>query len=38
MSLAEEVREYLTYILQLPEDAIAKALMELNNYESRLQN
>jgi DNA repair exonuclease SbcCD nuclease subunit len=38
MSLSEEVREYLTYILQLPEESISKALMELNNYESRLQN
>lgn len=38
MSLAEEVQEYLTYILQLPEETISKALMEFNNYESRLQN
>lgn len=38
MTLSEEVREYLTYILQLPEETIDKALMELNNYESRLQN
>jgi DNA repair exonuclease SbcCD nuclease subunit len=38
MSLAEEVKEYLTYILQLPEETISKALMEFNNYESRLQN
>jgi len=38
MTLSEEVREYLTYILQLPEETISKALMELNNYESRLQN
>jgi DNA repair exonuclease SbcCD nuclease subunit len=38
MSLVEEVREYLTYILQLPEETVSKALMEFNNYESRLQN
>lgn len=38
MSLAEEVREYMTYILQLPEETINKALMELNTYEPRLQD
>ncbi len=38
MTFAEEVKEYLTYILQLPEETINKALMELNNYESRLQD
>jgi len=36
MSLAEEVREYLTYILQLPEETANKALMLLNSLEHKL--
>ena len=32
MSLAEEVEEYIRYILQLPEETVASVIMELNNY------
>lgn len=32
MSLTEEVREYLTYILELPEDTVADVLKELQNH------
>jgi DNA repair exonuclease SbcCD nuclease subunit len=36
MGLAEEVREYLTYILQLPPETIDTVIQEFNNYESKL--
>jgi hypothetical protein len=32
MSLLEEVKEYLTYILELPEDTVEKTLKEMQNY------
>lgn len=38
MTLAEEVREYITYILQLPENTIDQVLKEFNNYANRLQD
>lgn len=38
MTLAEEVREYLLYILQLPEETANKALMLLNSLEHKLQD
>lgn len=36
MGLAEEVREYLTYILQLPAETIDTVIQEFNNHESKL--
>jgi hypothetical protein len=36
MTLAAEVSEYLQYILQLNDDAIEKALKELNDYADKL--
>lgn len=36
MTLTEEVREYLSYILELPESTITKVLQEFNTYENRL--
>lgn len=38
MTLAEEVREYVMYILQLPETTVDKVLKEFNNYENRIQD
>lgn len=35
MTIAEEVKEYLTYILNLSDVTIEDVLKELNNYESR---
>jgi len=32
MSLLEEVKEYLIYILELPEDTVEKTLKEMQNY------
>jgi DNA repair exonuclease SbcCD nuclease subunit len=32
MTLTQEVRDYLTYILELPEPTIEKVLLELQNY------
>jgi predicted phosphodiesterase len=32
MSLLEEVKEYLTYILELPDDTVEKTLKEMQNY------
>ena len=32
MTLAEEVSEYLTYVLQLPDDTVNKILEEFNNH------
>jgi DNA repair exonuclease SbcCD nuclease subunit len=37
MTIAEEVKEYLTYILSLPDNTINEVLKEFNNYESRFQ-
>jgi Calcineurin-like phosphoesterase len=37
LTLAEEVREYLTYILQLPEDTIAETIKELYTYADKLE-
>jgi hypothetical protein len=38
MTLAEEVREYLLYILQLPEETANKALTLLNSLEHKLHD
>jgi DNA repair exonuclease SbcCD nuclease subunit len=35
LSLTEEVSEYLTYVLQLNEDAVTRTLEEFNNYADR---
>lgn len=32
MTLLEEVKEYLTYILELPQDTVEKTLKEMQNY------
>jgi DNA repair exonuclease SbcCD nuclease subunit len=37
LSLGEEVREYLTYILQLNETAVAETLKEFYNYADKLE-
>jgi hypothetical protein len=37
LSLGEEVREYLTYILQLNEGAVAETLKEFYNYSDKLE-
>jgi hypothetical protein len=36
MSLDAEVREYLTYILELPEPTIDKVLKEMQNHAEKL--
>ncbi len=38
MTLAEEVREYIMYILQLPETTVSEVLKEFNNYANRLED
>jgi hypothetical protein len=38
MTLAEEVREYLSYILELPAETIDKVLQEFNAYENKLRD
>lgn len=38
LTLAEEVREYLTYILQLSDDAIAETLKEYYNYADKIES
>lgn len=38
MSIEDEVREYLRYILLLPEETIEKALKELHNYANHIKN
>lgn len=38
MSLAEEIKEYLSYILVLPETTIEQVLKEYNNYANRIQD
>lgn len=38
MTLAEEVSEYLTYILELDEESVQKALKELANYANKFDN
>ena len=37
LSLAEEVREYLTYILQLNDEAVQETLKEFYNYADKLE-
>jgi hypothetical protein len=37
LSLGEEVKEYLTYILQLNEDAVSETLKEFYNYSDKLE-
>lgn len=38
MSLQQEVNEYLTYILELPDATIKQVLQELQNYENKLKD
>jgi len=38
MSMAEEVKEYLTYILELPEDTIENVLKEFQNYADKIKS
>jgi hypothetical protein len=38
MSLTEEVREYLTYILELPENTIDAVLKEMQNYAEKFES
>lgn len=38
MTIQQEISEYLTYILQLPEATIEKVLKEFNNYANRIQD
>jgi DNA repair exonuclease SbcCD nuclease subunit len=37
MSLTEEVKEYLTYILELPEETVESVLKELQNYAEKIE-
>ena len=37
MTLVEEVKEYLTYILQLPEETIEQVLKEMQSYAEKLE-
>lgn len=37
MSMAEEVREYLSYILMLPEDTIEQTLLEYYNHADKIE-
>lgn len=36
MSLSEEIKEYLMYILELPDDTITKVLKEFQNHEDKI--
>ena len=36
MSMAEEVKEYLTYILELPEQTIESVLKEFQTYADKI--
>ena len=38
MSLVEEVREYLRYILVLPEETIERAILEVQNNLDKIEN
>lgn len=38
LTLAEEVREYLTYVLQLPESAVQETLKEYYNYADKIDS
>ena len=38
LSMAEEVREYLLYILQLPENTIEQTIKEFYNYANKLES
>jgi DNA repair exonuclease SbcCD nuclease subunit len=37
MSMSEEIREYLAYILELPEDTIENVLKEFQNYADKIE-
>jgi hypothetical protein len=37
MTLAQEVDEYLRYVLQLGDDTVEQVLKELNNYAAQLE-
>jgi DNA repair exonuclease SbcCD nuclease subunit len=38
MSMSEEIREYLAYILELPEDTIEDVLKEFQNYADKIES
>ena len=38
MSLIEEVREYLRYILGLPEETVERAAVEVQNQLDKIEN
>jgi hypothetical protein len=38
MSMGEEVREYLAYILELPEDTIESVLKEFQNHADKIES
>jgi len=38
MSMSEEIREYLAYILELPEDTIENVLKEFQNYADKIES
>ena len=37
MTLSEEVSEYLTFILELPQDTVERVLKEMQNYADKLE-
>ena len=37
MSMSEEIREYLAYILELPEDTIENVLKEFQNHADKIE-
>jgi len=38
MSLTEEVKEYLTYILELPDQTVEAVLKEMQNYAEKIES
>jgi hypothetical protein len=38
MTLLEEVREYLRYILALPEEVVERAAVEVQNHLDKIEN
>jgi hypothetical protein len=38
MSLSEEVKEYLTYILELPDQTVEAVLKEMQNYAEKIES
>jgi hypothetical protein len=37
MTLTEEVKEYLTYILELPEETVESVIKEMQNYAEKIE-